>query len=76
VCYPSRSTLLVAHPVQFSLSPDPRSWGSDLSPDLVEPDDSIHNPEKHSTKHFVLSKRGVANLGCLAVLSMVFLALL
>ncbi|KAJ3574781.1 hypothetical protein NP233_g1520 [Leucocoprinus birnbaumii] len=63
----------------FSLSPDPRSWGSDLSPDLIEPDDSIHNPEKSpaetAAKRFLFSRRGVANLGCLAMLSIGFLAL-
>ncbi|KAF5363745.1 hypothetical protein D9756_000195 [Leucocoprinus leucothites] len=67
------------HSVQFSLSPDPRSWGSDLSPDFIEPDDSIHNPEKPSTdtsgQRFILSRRGVANLGCLAMLSIGFVAL-
>lgn len=64
---------------KFSLSPDPRSWGSDLSPDFIEPDDSIHNPEKPSTdtsgQRFILSRRGVANLGCLAMLSIGFVAL-
>ncbi|KAF8165555.1 glycoside hydrolase family 16 protein [Crassisporium funariophilum] len=58
---------------KFSLSPDPRLWGSDLSPDLVEPDDDLHNPEIESDKtddkkRLSWSTRGLMNLGCLAIL--------
>ncbi|KAG6910955.1 hypothetical protein DXG01_006009 [Tephrocybe rancida] len=53
---------------KFSLAPDPRQWGSDLSPDLVEPDDDIHNPDHcldgiKDTHDLSFSRRGVANLG-------------
>ncbi|KAF9443326.1 glycoside hydrolase family 16 protein [Macrolepiota fuliginosa MF-IS2] len=65
--------------IKYSLSPDPRSWGADLSPDLVEPDDSLHNPggspNDSEGKQFAFSRRGVANLGCLAMLSACFLSL-
>ncbi|EKM79874.1 hypothetical protein AGABI1DRAFT_119930 [Agaricus bisporus var. burnettii JB137-S8] len=63
---------------KYSLSPDPRSWGSNLSPDVVEPDDSLHNPENSFNANgtrFAFSARGIANLGCLAMLSTVFLVL-
>ncbi|KAF8640087.1 hypothetical protein AX17_001327 [Amanita inopinata Kibby_2008] len=65
---------------KFTLPPDPRSWGSDLSPDFVEPDDSLHNPDARSEKYSIgnpmlFSTRGLANLGCLAVLCSGLLAL-
>ncbi|KIM46404.1 glycoside hydrolase family 16 protein [Hebeloma cylindrosporum] len=60
---------------KFSLPPDPRLWGSDLSPDLVEPDDDLHNPELVPEKADVTNKKKVAvttraitNVGCLVVL--------
>ncbi len=65
---------------QFSLSPDPQQWGSDLSPDLVEPDDDIHTPKERSDEveigGHVISIRGVTNLGCLIMLCAGILALL
>jgi len=66
---------------KFSLSPDPRLWGSDLSPDLVEPDDDIHNPEVEpyrTDERRILSftARGLMNLGCLVVLCTALLVLL
>ncbi|KAG2013322.1 beta-glucan synthesis-associated protein, variant 5 [Coprinopsis cinerea AmutBmut pab1-1] len=56
--------------LQFSLAPDPRLWGSDLSPDLVETDDALHNPDaetgsKNDPKELLMNKRGIINLGCL-----------
>ncbi|PPQ66590.1 hypothetical protein CVT26_009490 [Gymnopilus dilepis] len=66
---------------KFSLSPDPRQWGSDLSPDLIEPDDHLHNPgvgytrlgRRHdSVVHYA---RGLVNLGCLLVLLVTLLLL-
>jgi hypothetical protein len=67
------------HFSKYSLSPDPRSWGANLSPDFIEPDDSLHNPENpfHADgRRFTFSARGLANLGCLAMLSAVFLVVL
>ncbi|KAF5385867.1 hypothetical protein D9615_002551 [Tricholomella constricta] len=65
----------------YSLSPDPRQWGSDLSVNLVEPDDHIHNPPRGSTSLLVerdgsiWSARGFANFGCLLILGVGLLAL-
>ncbi|KII90597.1 glycoside hydrolase family 16 protein [Plicaturopsis crispa FD-325 SS-3] len=58
---------------KFSLSPDPRTWGSDLSPDHPEPDDFLHNPDprrdrKNDAGGNVFTYRGLTNLGCLLVL--------
>ncbi|KAJ7254664.1 beta-glucan synthesis-associated [Mycena haematopus] len=65
---------------KYSLSPDPALWGSNLSPDLAEPDDALHNPEMkggkfvdHST--FSISSRAIYNVGCLVVLCLAILAL-
>ncbi|KNZ80548.1 Beta-glucan synthesis-associated protein KRE6 [Termitomyces sp. J132] len=58
----------------YSLSPDPRQWGSDLSVNLVEPDDDLHNPIRGFSSVSVerggnfCSARGVANFGCLFIL--------
>lgn len=67
---------------QFSLSPDPRLWGSDLSPDLVEPDDDLHNPELDldrldgKKKELKLTSRGIVNVGCILVLLLGLISLL
>ncbi|KAF4619651.1 hypothetical protein D9613_005269 [Agrocybe pediades] len=58
---------------KFSLSPDPRLWGSDLSPDLIEADDDLHNPEQDTlrgsnNRSFAVNARAFINLGCLVVL--------
>lgn len=55
---------------QFSLSPDPSSWGADTSPNYVEADDFLHNPDPRRDRVFdlggsVFTRRGFANLGCL-----------
>lgn len=69
------------HIVQYSLSPDPTLWGSNLSPNHAEPDDALHNPEIKNGK-FVdpttvsISSRGIANIGCLVILCVGLLALL
>lgn len=59
---------------KFSLAPDPRTWGADLSPNHAEPDDYLHNPDprrdmKHDRGGHVLTYRGLTNLGCLFVLT-------
>ncbi|KAK0242016.1 beta-glucan synthesis-associated [Armillaria nabsnona] len=79
--YPSYSASqeLFSISKKFSLSPDPQQWGSDLSPDLVEPDDDIHTPKERSDEveigGHVISIRGVTNLGCLVMLCAGILAL-
>jgi hypothetical protein len=72
---------------QFSLSPDPRTWGADLSPNLVEEDDALHDPQElfkrdkqgkriDRAKLAFYSNRGFLNLGCLLILICGLLALL
>ncbi|KAF8920503.1 beta-glucan synthesis-associated protein [Mucidula mucida] len=65
---------------KYSLHADPRTWGSNLSPQFVEPDDVLHNPTVKGGKvvddmELTWSKRGVANLGCLAILCIGLLTL-
>ncbi|KAF9012973.1 glycoside hydrolase family 16 protein [Hymenopellis radicata] len=60
---------------KFSLSADPASWGSDLSPSHPEPDDYLHNPDprrdrKNDAGGSVFTSRGLMNLGCLMILGM------
>ncbi|KAN0135670.1 Beta-glucan synthesis-associated [Lactarius tabidus] len=65
---------------KFSLSPDPASWGSDLSPNHPEPDDYLHNPDprrdrKNDMGGHVFTYRGFTNLGCLIILVLSLVAL-
>jgi beta-glucan synthesis-associated protein KRE6 len=67
--------------LQFSLSPDPASWGSDLSPEHHEPDDYLHNPDpkrdrKNDRGGSIFTCRGLSNLGCLTLLVALLLSLL
>jgi hypothetical protein len=66
---------------QFSLSPDPSSWGADISPNHAEPDDYLHNPDprrdrKNDRGGNVFTYRGLTNLGCLLILVAGIVALL
>lgn len=54
--------------VQFSLAPDPSSWGAELSPDYHELDDYLHNPDPKDSNGSIFTLRGLANLGCLFIL--------
>ncbi|OCH96052.1 glycoside hydrolase family 16 protein [Obba rivulosa] len=59
---------------KFSLSPDPSSWGADLSPDHPEQDDYLHNPDprrdrKNDKGGHIFTYRGITNLGCLLILA-------
>jgi hypothetical protein len=72
----------VSHSIsdKFSLSPDPSAWGADISPGHTEPDDYLHNPDprrdrKNDQGGNVFTYRGLANLGCLAFLSLGILTL-
>ena len=76
-CCKWRFTLTV---LQFSFSPDPRDWGSALSPDLIESDDEHYKP-LNGTKRIdhlqhSVSLRGLRNAGCLTVVIAGFLTLL
>ncbi|EKM61142.1 glycoside hydrolase family 16 protein [Phanerochaete carnosa HHB-10118-sp] len=58
---------------KFAMSPDPSSWGGNLSPNFREPDDELHNPDpkrdrKSDKGGTILTSRGIANLGCLVIL--------
>jgi hypothetical protein len=74
---------LTSKTFQFSLAADPRAWGSDLSPDLVENDDALHNPESEpalaqnlDTKEILRNKRGLVNVGCILTLFAMIIFLL
>lgn len=67
-------------PSQYSLSPDPQEWGSNLDVDLIEADDYLHTPKRHSSMQIErggrpMSIRGLSNVGCLIFLSLVLLGL-
>ncbi|TFY81007.1 hypothetical protein EWM64_g3011 [Hericium alpestre] len=60
---------------KFSLAPDPASWGADISPSHKEADDELHNPDPRRDRKTdqggsVFTGRGLANLGCLALLGL------
>ncbi|KIY70163.1 glycoside hydrolase family 16 protein [Cylindrobasidium torrendii FP15055 ss-10] len=72
---PGRASSAASISEKYSLSPDPNSWGANLSPNHAEPDDYLHNPDpKRDTKFdgggSILTYRGITNLGCLLVLAM------
>ncbi|TEB38988.1 beta-glucan synthesis-associated protein [Coprinellus micaceus] len=65
---------------RFSLSPDPTTWGSNLSPDHPEADDYLHNPDprrdrKNDHGGHLFTYRGLTNLGCMIVMCTGLLAL-
>ncbi|KAL5508476.1 hypothetical protein ACEPAH_6095 [Sanghuangporus vaninii] len=56
---------------KYSFSADPTQWGANLSPDLVEDDDYLHNPDartKQKGDSFAFTRRGLENVGCLFLL--------
>jgi len=75
----------------YSLDVDPALWGSLLSPRHVEDDDYLHNPEPKmkselpgvygnkknplDSRGIIFTRRGLANLGCLAILGFGLIAL-
>ena len=65
---------------QFSLSPDPAAWGLNISPDVPEPDDYLHDPDPRQDRlsdcENIFTYRGLTNLGCLILLCIGLLALL
>ncbi|KAH8113341.1 beta-glucan synthesis-associated [Phellopilus nigrolimitatus] len=63
---------------KYSFAPDPTQWGANLSPDLIEDDDYLHNPDartKTKGDTFVCTRRGIENVGCLSVLIVGLIAL-
>lgn len=80
-CIATHNLLSLLSCFQYSLSPDPASWGSDLSPSHPEPDDFLHNPDPKRDRNndlggSIFTSRGLTNLGCLAVLILLLLGLL
>ncbi|KAI9513053.1 beta-glucan synthesis-associated [Russula earlei] len=76
----SKTALVPSISSKFSLSPDPASWGSDISPSHPEPDDYLHNPDPKRDRNndrggSIFTYRGLTNLGCLALLIVVLLGL-
>ncbi|THU97970.1 glycoside hydrolase family 16 protein [Dendrothele bispora CBS 962.96] len=72
---------LASIPEKFSLNADPRLWGHDLSPNLIEADDDLHRPDPESEARKIefgghaVSERGLTNVGCLALLCLGVLTL-
>ncbi|KAI3605273.1 glycoside hydrolase family 16 protein [Moniliophthora roreri] len=65
---------------KYSLSADPREWGTSLSPSFPEPDDKLHNPDpvrdrKNDSGRSFLTRRGFMNLGCMIALILGLLSL-
>ncbi|KAK2466052.1 hypothetical protein APHAL10511_001694 [Amanita phalloides] len=62
-----------------SVSDSPYSYVSDLSPNLLEPDDSLHNPDISPQPldryPLSISSRALLNLGCLVILILCILSL-
>ncbi|EEB97642.1 hypothetical protein MPER_03000, partial [Moniliophthora perniciosa FA553] len=76
-----RSTASSSVADKFSLPPDPKTWGLDLSWNNPEPDDFLHNPDpardrKTDQGGDIFNGRSFANLGCLILLVVGILALL
>ncbi|KAI0271413.1 beta-glucan synthesis-associated [Gloeopeniophorella convolvens] len=76
----SKTSSAISLSDKFSLSPDPSSWGANLSPNNPEPDDYLHNPDpkrdrKNDAGGTIFTYRGLTNLGCLALLILALLAL-
>ncbi|KAJ3507620.1 hypothetical protein NLJ89_g6200 [Agrocybe chaxingu] len=59
---------------KYSLAPSPKTWGPPLDMQTSEPDDYLHNPDPRRDKvsdrgGTIVTTRGLANLGCLFILS-------
>ena len=63
--------------IKYSFSPNPIHWGANLSTDLVEDDDYLHEPDpKGSDGGDLCGARGFMNVGCLVVLLVSIITLL
>ncbi|KAH8835015.1 beta-glucan synthesis-associated protein [Flagelloscypha sp. PMI_526] len=66
---------------KFSLPADPLAWGAtNLYSDVPEADDALHNPDPRRDRSIdhggqIFTARGLANLGCLAILALGIIAL-
>ncbi|KAG9005351.1 hypothetical protein FRB90_010427, partial [Tulasnella sp. 427] len=71
---------MTMHEPLYGLGTDPSFWGADLTNNVPEADDHIHNPDprrdrKNDQGGTIFTARGIANLGCLAVLATTLLTL-
>ncbi|KAK7470382.1 hypothetical protein VKT23_001809 [Stygiomarasmius scandens] len=57
------------------LPPDPRHWGSNISPLISEADDDLHDPRRPDKFSHPFAGRALANLGCLLILMSALLML-
>ncbi|TEB12331.1 beta-glucan synthesis-associated protein KRE6 [Coprinellus micaceus] len=77
---PSRTNSIASMSAKYSLAPSPKTWGSPLLMDTLEPDDFLHNPDprrdrKNDGGGNMFTVRGLQNLGCLFILAMGLLSL-
>lgn len=66
---------------QYTLLHDPLLWETNLSPNILEDDDYIHDPRDVDSANMFrsilsVSRRGLMNMGCLILLIIGILALL
>lgn len=61
---------------KYSLSPDIKQWGFDLSPTAAEPDDDLHAPDAKISSRRVFSDRAMVNVGCLVLICIGLVTLL
>ncbi|KAF8609468.1 glycoside hydrolase family 16 protein [Ceratobasidium sp. AG-I] len=65
---------------KYSLAADPSTWGTNLDAKVPEGDDYLHNPDprrdrQNDMSSSMFTSRGIANLGCLAILALAFVGL-
>ncbi|PVF94156.1 beta-glucan synthesis-associated protein [Serendipita vermifera] len=61
---------------RFSLSPDPSSWGYDVSPKSYDPDDWLHKDEKDlNSRGSFCNSRGIPTIGCITLLALILVGL-
>ncbi|EJD00930.1 beta-glucan synthesis-associated [Fomitiporia mediterranea MF3/22] len=70
---------LQASSVQYLFSADPSKWGTNISPDVAEDDDDLHDPDVPDKKNddalFTVSRRGFQNIGGLVLLTTILVGL-
>ncbi|KAF7303707.1 GH16 domain-containing protein [Mycena indigotica] len=67
------SSLTTSLSEKYHLTADPTEWGADIT--RPEPDDALHDPRRDDKSHNVFTQRGLWNVGCIAVLAVLLVAL-
>ncbi|KAF7295651.1 GH16 domain-containing protein [Mycena indigotica] len=67
------SSLTASLSGKYHLTADPTEWGVDIS--RPEPDDTLHDPRRDKKSHNVFTRRGILNVGCIALLAAILLGL-